>query len=114
MGEDPRVNGGLAPNDLARDDQVRGQELDPDVPGEPCGADGPNAEAHAGQTIVAVVHGGVIAHSYKALAGNEVLLGDVHNTSITEWTYRATPWTIAEPTWHLERHNDAAHLEGVV
>ena len=71
------------------------------------------AEAHAGQTIVAVVHGGVIANSFTALVGSPVLLGDVRNTSLTEWSFRGTPWTVAEPTWHLERHNDAAHLEGV-
>jgi 2,3-bisphosphoglycerate-dependent phosphoglycerate mutase len=71
------------------------------------------AEAHAGQTIVAVVHGGVIANSFTALVGSPVLLGDVRNTSLTEWSFRGTPWTVAEPSWHLERHNDAAHLEGV-
>jgi 2,3-bisphosphoglycerate-dependent phosphoglycerate mutase len=77
------------------------------------GAIGRYAEAHAGQTIVAVVHGGVIANSFTALVGSPVLLGDVRNTSLTEWSFRGTPWTVAEPSWHLERHNDAAHLEGV-
>jgi broad specificity phosphatase PhoE len=71
------------------------------------------AEAHAGQTIVAVVHGGVIGHAWKALAGADVHMGDVRNTSITEWWYRATPFTTREPSWHLERFNDSAHLEGI-
>ena len=81
--------------------------------GRVASAIGRYAEAHAGQTIVAVVHGGVISNSFTALVGAPVLLGDVRNTSLTEWSHRATPWTVADPTWHLERHNDAAHLEDV-
>ena len=69
------------------------------------------AEAHADQTIVAVVHGGVVGHAWKALAGVEVLMGELRNTSITEWRYTSSPWTVREPTWHLERYNDFAHLE---
>ncbi|HYD09605.1 MAG TPA: histidine phosphatase family protein, partial [Acidimicrobiales bacterium] len=51
------------------------------------------AEAHAGQTIVAAVHGGVIGHAWRALLGiDEVPAADIRNASITEWVHGRPPY----------------------
>lgn len=71
------------------------------------------AEAHADQTIVAAVHGGVIEQSFNALAGDlgYVPLSHTVNASITEWVFQPSPFRREQPVqWHLARYNDRAHL----
>lgn len=73
---------------------------------------------HPDQTVVVACHGGVIEQSFH-LWGVSAVQGlhiDIRNTGITEfhWT-DVWPWhQPSEPTWRLVRHNDAAHLVGLV
>jgi probable phosphoglycerate mutase len=69
-------------------------------------------EEHAGRTIVAAVHGGVIEQSFNAFLGRDIDLPVAHvlNSSITEWRFEPSPFRGPEPRWHLVRYNDAAHL----
>lgn len=68
-------------------------------------------EEHAGKTIVAAVHGGVIEQSFSVLLGTDRLpVGHVANTAITEWVFDEPPFRGGEPRWQLARYNDAAHL----
>ena len=73
---------------------------------------------HDGGTIVVACHGGVIEQAFH-LWGLSVLKGlhlDVKNTAITEFHLTEVwPWhQPAPPAWRLVRHNDAAHLLGLV
>jgi probable phosphoglycerate mutase len=78
------------------------------------GALGRYVEEHAGKTIVAAVHGGVIEQSFFALLdAADVPLSHVANASITEWIYEEPPFRKTGPTWHLARYNDAAHLADI-
>jgi len=74
--------------------------------------------AHDGETVVIACHGGVIEQAFH-LWGLSVLKGlhlDVRNTAITEFHLTDVwPWhQPAPPAWRLVRHNDAAHLIGLV
>ena len=73
------------------------------------------AEEHADRTIVAAVHGGVVEQSFNAFLGRDAAVPVAHliNTSITEWWFTASPFRGGDPSWHLVRFNDAAHLHDV-
>jgi len=62
------------------------------------------AGEHAGETVVAVCHGGVVWSSLYQLFGmaEGTISADVDYTSITEWR--------KDDRWHLVRFNDVAHL----
>lgn len=69
------------------------------------------AEEHADTTIVAVVHGGVVEHSFGALAPEApVPLVGLINTSITEWRFDEPQLRATAARWYLARYNDAAHV----
>lgn len=108
--------------------QYLGDSWDPEVPADPGGeswmafaervakALRRYAEDHAGRTVVAAVHGGVIEHSFSAFLDLHPAhggLGYVQNSSITEWRYGSLPFRGQEPRWRLVRFNDAAHLLGL-
>ncbi|MGH9281364.1 MAG: histidine phosphatase family protein [Acidimicrobiales bacterium] len=66
------------------------------------------ADDHAGQTVVAACHGGVVQSSFHAFGQLPLVqrfLLHIDNTSLTEW--RLDP---GERRWTLVRFNDAAHL----
>jgi probable phosphoglycerate mutase len=103
-------------------------DLDPSVPGAPNAESWLGfadrvartleryAEAHADQTIVAAVHGGVVEQSVFHLLGLDPTsnqAGHVANTSITEWRFAVNPFRPGPPRWELVRYNDAAHLAGL-
>ena len=72
-----------------------------------------HVEEHAGSTIVAAVHGGVIEGSLAALGGMEptaIPAVGATNASITEWLFEVHPYRGGDPAWRLVRFNDAAHL----
>ena len=68
------------------------------------------ADAHPGQQVVVVCHGGVIEASFAAwgrgVAGPGWRLRP-DNTGLTIWTRGASG------TWRLDRYNDCAHLDGL-
>jgi 2,3-bisphosphoglycerate-dependent phosphoglycerate mutase len=74
--------------------------------------------AHPGETVVVACHGGVIEQAFH-LWDVSVLRGvaiDIANTGITEFLW-ADPWPWHQPgeqSWRLVRHNDHAHLAGMV
>jgi probable phosphoglycerate mutase len=65
------------------------------------------ADEHAGQTVLAVVHGGVILAATLGFLGlgPRWFAHDLGNTSVTEWVRGG------DGRWLLHRFNDAAHLE---
>jgi probable phosphoglycerate mutase len=71
------------------------------------------AREYDGQLVLVVTHGGVIDRSlvtYLGLPHLSSLSGlAARHTSITEWRQVDG---FGEPTWRLERYNDAAHLPG--
>lgn len=73
---------------------------------------------HVDETVVIACHGGVIEQAFH-LCGIRIIDGlaiEIYNTGITEflWTEQ-WPWhQPSPPSWRLVRHNDAAHLFGVV
>jgi probable phosphoglycerate mutase len=66
-------------------------------------------DRHAGETIVAACHGGIVDTSLLRLLPMEggYVPGRfvTENASLTEWTRRGD-------RWRLVRYNDAAHLHG--
>jgi probable phosphoglycerate mutase len=71
------------------------------------------ADEHADETIVAVVHGGIVEHTAAAffeLDPAHNLMGGVTNTSITEFVFVTNPFREGPPRWRLARFNDAAHV----
>ena len=71
------------------------------------------AEEHAGHTVVVVCHGGIVATSFLAFFDLPVdrAMGawiEVENTALTEWVRSDSG------RWRLVRHNDFAHLTGVM
>jgi 2,3-bisphosphoglycerate-dependent phosphoglycerate mutase len=71
------------------------------------------AEEHAGKTIVAAVHGGIIESSVSAfmeLPPTHGKLAPLTNTSITEWVHHEPEFGRRGQRWQLVRYNDAAHL----
>jgi probable phosphoglycerate mutase len=72
-------------------------------------------EAHAGQTVLVVCHGGVIDMVFRAM------LGVSHRPQYDLWTTNAaiTEFEATHPAaelphrWRLRRYNDAAHLAGL-
>ncbi|HEV7886342.1 MAG TPA: histidine phosphatase family protein [Acidimicrobiales bacterium] len=69
------------------------------------------ARRHAGETVVAACHGGVIEGAWVALGQLPIVSHfehDVWNTSITEWVLR--PSRRGTEAWALTRFNDSAHL----
>ena len=75
-------------------------------------------EAHPDETVVVACHGGVIEHSFHLWGVSSVqgLHIDIQNTGITEYLWADVwPWHQPNPpAWRLVRHNDAAHLFGLV
>jgi len=72
------------------------------------------AEEHAGRTVVAAVHGGVIDGSMVHFLGLPRDAGHVlqtENASVTEWVHVAEGRGIGPGGWRLVRFNDHAHLE---
>lgn len=70
-------------------------------------------EEHAGKTIVAAVHGGIIEASVAAfleLPLGHGRLGPLVNASITEWVHHEPEFGRRGERWQLVRYNDAAHL----
>lgn len=70
---------------------------------------------HAGRTVVAFCHGGVVDASLAVLCGlatQAPLTFDLRtrNTSLTEWERHPATADGAPPRWRLLRYNDAAHL----
>jgi probable phosphoglycerate mutase len=65
------------------------------------------AARHAGGTVLAVTHGGVILAATLALLGvaPRSFAHELANTSVTEWV------RTDDGRWLLHRFNDAAHLE---
>jgi probable phosphoglycerate mutase len=63
-------------------------------------------DAHEGETVVVVAHGGVVQCALEALVGIEfgTMIGYVENTSITEFRQSSGG------EWRLSRLNDHAHL----
>jgi 2,3-bisphosphoglycerate-dependent phosphoglycerate mutase len=73
------------------------------------------AEAHAGATIVAAVHGGIIDSSLRTFFGlpAQPPTSYLVNASITEWVHEPHRFSgDPEPRWALVRWNDHAHLTG--
>jgi probable phosphoglycerate mutase len=69
------------------------------------------ARRHAGQTVVAACHGGIVEGAWVALGQLPItnrFEHDIANTSITEWVLR--PNRRGVQAWALSRFNDAAHL----
>jgi probable phosphoglycerate mutase len=68
-------------------------------------------DAHAGETVVVVCHGGVISAAHTVFAElpiRQPFRIQIDNTSITEWQRRAD--VVGVDRWTLLRSNDAAHL----
>jgi len=73
------------------------------------------AEEHAGRTIVAAVHGGIVEASLRTFLGigPQPPVAEIVNASITEWAFEPNPFAAdREPRWALVRWNDFAHLAG--
>lgn len=73
-------------------------------------------DEHAGRTVVAAVHGGIVEASMVHFLGLPKDAGsilDTTNSSVTEWRRSdGTPgW--AQAGWRLARFNDHAHLEAL-
>ena len=71
-------------------------------------------EAHVGETVAIVCHGGVIGAALSVFAELPVRQPfrlHIDNTSLTEW--RHVPDLVGVARWTLVRFNDAAHLAGV-
>jgi probable phosphoglycerate mutase len=70
------------------------------------------AREHAGQTVVAVCHAGVIMASIRAIFGipHPGTGARMHptNSGITEWQYEVDP-----DRWTLHTFNDTSHLSGL-
>jgi probable phosphoglycerate mutase len=69
---------------------------------------------HAGETVVVVCHGGVIAAAMTVFAElplRQPFRLHIENTSLTEW--QRTPDLRGVDRWTLHRFNDVAHLEGM-
>ena len=70
-------------------------------------------EEHAGKTIVAAVHGGVIEASISAfmdLPPTHGKLAPLVNASITEWVHHEPEFGARGERWQLVRYNDHAHV----
>lgn len=66
------------------------------------------ATAHAGKTVVAVTHAGVIAATLRlrlGMASPDAARLQPTNTGLTEWEHDPD-----DGTWTLRRYNDATHL----
>jgi probable phosphoglycerate mutase len=77
------------------------------------------AEAHQGETVVIACHGGVIEQAFHLWGAAPTSLGvavEVQNTGLTEFLWcEPLSWHPPGPSaWRLVRHNDAAHLLGIV
>jgi 2,3-bisphosphoglycerate-dependent phosphoglycerate mutase len=73
-------------------------------------------EEHAGKTIVAAVHGGIIEASVSAFLELPLAhgkLAPLTNASITEWVHHEPEFGRRGERWQLVRYNDAAHLTEV-
>lgn len=75
-------------------------------------------EAHPDGTVVIACHGGVIEHAFHlwGIPTIDGLFIEIFNTGITEFVW-SEPWPWHQPRppgWRLVRHNDAAHLFGVL
>ncbi len=73
---------------------------------------------HTDETVVIACHGGVIEHAFHlwGIPTNDGLFIEIFNTGITEFVW-SEPWPWHQPSapaWRLVRHNDAAHLFGVL
>lgn len=71
---------------------------------------------HAGKTIVAAVHGGIIEASSTTFLGLTPAHGKLlplANASITEWVHHEPEFGRPGERWQLARYNDAAHLAGL-
>jgi probable phosphoglycerate mutase len=72
-------------------------------------------EAHPGQTVLVVCHGGVIDMVFRGMLGLPYQPRYdlwTTNASITEFEARHAPGEIPH-RWRLRRYNDAAHLAGL-
>jgi probable phosphoglycerate mutase len=73
-------------------------------------------DEHAGRTIVAAVHGGIIEASSTAFLGLPVTHGRLlalTNASITEWVHHEPEFGARGTRWQLVRYNDASHVIGL-
>jgi 2,3-bisphosphoglycerate-dependent phosphoglycerate mutase len=74
------------------------------------------AEEHAGKTIVAAVHGGIIESSVSTFIDvppTHGHLAPLTNASITEWVHHEPEFGARHARWQLVRYNDAAHVAGL-
>lgn len=72
-------------------------------------------QRHAGRTLVAAVHGGVVEGSLVHFLGLPKDAGNVlqtANASVTEWEQLGPTASGGRDGWRLVRFNDHAHLEG--
>jgi probable phosphoglycerate mutase len=65
------------------------------------------ARAHAGQRVVAVTHGGVLAVLYRIVHG--IPLAHAHKVAISNASYNAVAFD--GDAWRLEAWDDTAHLD---
>lgn len=70
------------------------------------------ADEHAGRSVWAVCHGGIIMSAAQLLMGTNhrgpiPIWGNPANTAVCEFA------RLGDGTWLLRRYNDAAHLEGL-
>lgn len=82
--------------------------------GRVAGAIASIAERHAGRTVVAAVHGGVVEGSLVHFLGLPKDAGNVLQTangSVTEWEQLGPGTGWRRDGWRLVRFNDHAHLE---
>lgn len=70
------------------------------------------ADEHAGRTVVAVCHAGVVMASMRLLLGTPLTGSSARlrpaNTGLTEWEHEAEP-----DRWTLHSFNEAVHLLGI-
>jgi probable phosphoglycerate mutase len=75
-------------------------------------------ERHTDETVVIACHGGVVEHAFHLwdIPTIDGLFIEIFNTGITEFVWsEPSPWhQPSPPRWRLVRHNDAAHLFGVL
>ena len=67
------------------------------------------ATDHAGERVVVVTHGGsigasLVAFGHVPVADAVTVIRSIRNTSLTEWRHSAG-------RWHLDRFDDATHIE---